>query len=547
MRVRNKKERLSVHAISGTNTVLLGLDVPESARKGLLGFAIHRIDHTSKSECWLRGFRWFRATEPRDLVPGMEVETKCHPIQAFLWGDYTARPDHIYTYTVVSMYGRPDSLRVGKEVSVRVLTESEDYGRHAIFFNRGVAGSQAYARRFGNRLPNEVPHREAYIWLSRGLEEAILSYIAQASDGSYALRAAVYEFSYPPVLDAFAAAARKGVGVQIVYDRRARGPYEATEEAVESAGLTHCMIPRTKNPSYIAHNKFIVLLKNGKPIQVWTGSTNFTEGGIFGQSNVGHIVRDARVAEAYLGYWKRLAEDPDAKSLRRENLDCNADPLGSLDEDAIYPVFSPRTSLAELEWFAERMGQATRSSFLTSAFGVCETLAQVLGTPTDGARYIMLEKPGKTFEEFHGVPGNRVAIGAVLRYHQEIGDQRLHGWVDERLTSLNDHVRYLHTKYMLVDPLTENPTVISGSANFSHASVANNDENMLIIRSNKRVSDIFLGEFMRLFTHFYFRDIVDRILQPQSGKAYHLTSDDSWTEPYFDADSIYHRERVLFR
>ena len=63
---------------------------------------------------------------------------------------------------------------------------------------------------------------------------------------------------------------------------------------------------------------------------------------------------------------------------------------------------------------------------------------------------------------------------------------------------------------MLVDCLSESPTVITGSANFSLASVENNDENMLVVRGNRRVADLYYVEFMRLFGHFGFRDEVAR-------------------------------------
>jgi len=41
----------------------------------------------------------------------------------------------------------------------------------------------------------------------------------------------------------------------------------------------------------------------------------------------------------------------------------------------------------------------------------------------------------------------------------------------------------------------------------SAASTTDNDDNMIIVRGNKRVADIYLGEFMRLYTHFSFRGI----------------------------------------
>ena len=59
---------------------------------------------------------------------------------------------------------------------------------------------------------------------------------------------------------------------------------------------------------------------------------------------------------------------------------------------------------------------------------------------------------------------------------------------------------------MLIDPLSSNPIVIGGSANFSDASTNKNDENMILIKGNKRVADIYFGEFVRLFSHFSFRE-----------------------------------------
>ena len=40
---------------------------------------------------------------------------------------------------------------------------------------------------------------------------------------------------------------------------------------------------------------------------------------------------------------------------------------------------------------------------------------------------------------------------------------------------------------MLVDPLSDNPIVVAGSANFSDASTKQNDENMIVVVGNKKV------------------------------------------------------------
>jgi phosphatidylserine/phosphatidylglycerophosphate/cardiolipin synthase-like enzyme len=62
---------------------------------------------------------------------------------------------------------------------------------------------------------------------------------------------------------------------------------------------------------------------------------------------------------------------------------------------------------------------------------------------------------------------------------------------------------------MLVDPLGRDPIVITGSANFSTASTADNDENMLAIRGSFRAADIYFTEFNRLFNHYYFRSVTE--------------------------------------
>ena len=68
---------------------------------------------------------------------------------------------------------------------------------------------------------------------------------------------------------------------------------------------------------------------------------------------------------------------------------------------------------------------------------------------------------------------------------------------------------YVHSKFLLRDPLGLDPIVITGSANFSAASTNSNDENMLVIRGDQRVADIYLTEFNRIFNHYYFRSVAE--------------------------------------
>ena len=93
---------------------------------------------------------------------------------------------------------------------------------------------------------------------------------------------------------------------------------------------------------------------------------------------------------------------------------------------------------------------------------------------------------------------------------------------------------------MLVDPLGDQPIVVSGSANFSEGERHTNDENMLVIRGDKRIADIYFGEYMRLYTHYAFREAVKWAMQtkqvgkPEKWKPNFLINDDSWMKQYFD-------------
>jgi len=546
MRKRGKGNGISLHAVAGTHVVLLGIDLPDkSRRKKLLGFAIHREDQTEHEQYWLSGYKTFQAVNPNP-VPGALVDTRDGPVQNLLWSDYTAKPDHTYTYTVVPMTGEPKNLIQGKGARVTVSTESEDHGTHAVFFNRAVIGSEAYARKFGNVPPGQVPGRAAYKWLSRGLEEAIVRFIGRARNSHYALRAAVYEFDWPPVLEAFAAAAKRKADVKIVYDHRQKEPGATTDHAVKEAGIGALMKKRRTNKSYLSHNKFIVLLKDGKPIEVWTGSTNFTESGIFGQSNVGHLVRDPQVAAAYLDYWERLNQDPKAPALRQANVAATPDPTGAPKANSITPLFSPRTSLAALEWYGARLAAAGGSACFTAAFGVNPVLAQALEQPKPYLRFVLLERRDKHQKALEADPNVRFSIGTTLTIEAA---QQVEHYLREFKNPLGTWVLYVHTKYMLLDPLSKAPTVISGSANFSDASTHDNDENMLVIQGDTRVADVYLGEFMRLFDHFRFRDVLNR-LAAKPGSDRHqrafLTPDDTWLKPYYTKGTYKFLRRELF-
>jgi phosphatidylserine/phosphatidylglycerophosphate/cardiolipin synthase-like enzyme len=552
VRRRVKNGGVTVQAIAGTRAVFFGLDLDAPARPGCLGFAVHRNDHTDHEDRPLAGFKTFRSVVPNP-DPAKFYSSVDHPVQSFYWGDYTAKPGHEYTYRFVPRYGTPGALQdhPGVEAGVAVSAADPMQRTHGIFFNRGVAASQAYAERFGappHQLPPEK-QAEAMAWLSRGLAEAIRAFIGQASSPRFALRAAVYEFTEPSVLAAFRQAHEAGADVRIVY--HARDDHEGTKNraAVLDAALDPAILIERTNAK-IAHNKFIVLCEvdaggagGMTPISVWTGSTNFSEGGIFGHSNVGHWVRDPAVAGRYLDYWTELDGNPETPDLRDWVSANSAFDPDAMSGEGIHTLFSPRHGLAPLNWYASRFGGAGVLANITEAFGMGQAFEDALVAATgDALHFVMLDQQDSHQATWSQSPTTFVAVGSAG------GPEELSRWAEEHLTGFNPRVPYLHTKILLVDALDADPTVISGSANFSPDSTSTNDENMLVVRGDTDLADVYFSEYARIFQHFYARWWASQLSKETADAHAHsfLAETDAWQTPYFTAGNPKQLARTVY-
>jgi phosphatidylserine/phosphatidylglycerophosphate/cardiolipin synthase-like enzyme len=543
-----------VNAIAGSNVVMLGLDLPEARREGCLGFAIQREDHTEDERYWMSGTKTFAETEPA-LGPGGQVSSREHPFQTFQWADYSAKPAHDYTYSAIPLYGSPSALEEGPRASVRVQTESEVGETHTVFFNRGSVATQEYARRFQNKAPDKLAGEEreaAFRWLSRGLVEALLAFVARAKDSDYGLYGAFYEFEWSPVLDAVRAAHLRGAEVRVVYHAVGKGgTTEDNLAAIEEARILSLCTPRTTGK--LMHNKFFVLTHRDRPIAVWTGSTNLTMNGIYGHLNCGHVVEDREVAERYLAYWNELRTSPDSAEEKAWMAAENPAPPEPWTAQTT-PIFSPRSGERLLDWLAEVAAMAKDPGdalFMTFAFGMDQRFKEVYRRDDEALRFALMDKPGSG----RGLEQGKKDIAEIRRRRNvvvAIGNRIVTNSFDRWLAEhggLTFNVKWVHSKFMLVNPLSRAPVVVTGSGNFSGESVDTNNENMLVIRGNTRVADIYLGEFMRLYTHYAFREAVaiaqasgDTEWRPQ-----HLESDwRSWQRDYFDpGDDRFLRRRYF--
>lgn len=572
MRFRSPKDPAGrVFAVSGVNTVSFGIATSSKSNDGLLGFAVERVDASEHERYFMPGFKVFRSVVPHPDAH-TQVSTREHPVQSFVWDDFTAKPDHEYEYRFHPVKGTPKNLDHRSDpLTIKVRTEPliSDL-EHDVFFNRGVASSQAYQRRFGRTpiasLKPKKKQKEALAWLSRELGTAVLRFIGSCESGDRLL-CCFYEFRYEPVADALAAAIKRGVDVRIIVDAK-------VNESTDEQGRLHPSFPREDNFAMIAkaripkakvvlrearandiqHNKFMVRIAPGHgPIEVWTGSTNMSPGGISGQTNVGHWVRNPDVATQFARYWDLLATDPGgatgdtrAEATRKnkafqaavEQLSPATD-LGHLPKGTT-ALFSPRLGDAVLHAYGKLLDGASGVGCITLAFGISSVFKDLLKDNTSHSQlvFILLEKKDQ--------PNPRsktafVAINASNNVYKAWGSflqDPVYQWARETnagLLGLNQHVRYIHSKFLLVDPLSDDPTVVTGSANFSVASTRENDENMIVVRGDRRTADIYFTEFNRLFNHYYFRSVTEDVREHHGrpgGESLFLVETPEWQKKY---------------
>jgi len=454
------------------------------------------------------------------------------------------------------MRGAPAALTRDEAPLLFELRPSlEDPGDLGVFVNRGVTAAMAYLSRFKNQHPSEVG-RAAYQWLSRGLKESLLGFIAAADPGD-ALHVAIYEFFDHEVARAFRDAVDRRVDVRIVHDAKpGKRSTAENEEVIHHFGLEEFRVKRTT--VNISHNKIVIRLVNGVAREVWTGSANFSENAFNYQTNVALIVRDPNAVQHFEDYFQALTHNPskaDSKLTNREIMD-QANVIAERFADKTF--FSPIRKKEILEASVELIRSAGSAVLISAPFGVDKTMIEALHANSDDIiEYGLVNATArKKIKQLQRRNTRFFTPNRLKTYMGRSWDAKAFG------------AHKIHAKTIVIDPWSDNPRVLIGSANFSKASCSDNDENALLITGNKRLSSIIATEFMRMYDHYKSRYYIDRFnyknkaikkenkqrkaqgLDPKPLKKMdiHLKNDKSWSRTAFDSGSASHkfRDRIVF-
>ncbi|MEO8765438.1 MAG: phospholipase D-like domain-containing protein [Ginsengibacter sp.] len=563
MRYKKTRNTLKLYAVAGTQTVLLSFDIAKEKldNKNFLGFSVERKDKNGKIKI-LDGIKHFeslkKTTDPEIRNTSL--------VQSFYWHDYTVDPGQPYTYTIKPMFGTAINFQPKFQNSIKITTEQLHAGKHSVYFNYGVTGSQAYAnnREYGNKAISGLKGKaleHALSFLGRDLwSEGLVKFVRQATGPKFSIYGAFYEFQYPDFLYELKAAQQRGADVQLIVSGKADQYEDKTykngtvrfnnKTMIKKAELVSSIRTLRTKPSQ-PHNKFMVLCENGKPTQVWTGSANITLAGIFGQCNTGHWIEDDKIAEQYLAYWQGLVGDPVMSKQAKvsESIQPDTDlinlPKGS------YLFFSPRdlphvkdTTPVHLQHYADLIDSAKELVCMIFPFNMDKSFDTVFKKDKEYLRLLLFESASDAKNAKSNDTDVKVTAGAIYE-----GDEK--DWAKEITTKATTGagILYVHNKFFIIDPLSDNPIVVTGSANFSANSIQNNDENSILIKGDARVADIYLSEFDRLFVHFwprYLRATQSKNNKKPEGFDKPLDETFTWHNDYFDPARFEMKRKQLF-
>jgi phosphatidylserine/phosphatidylglycerophosphate/cardiolipin synthase-like enzyme len=541
--VANPQDDFRVKAYAGTNGVLLAMDLAEPRRKGLLGFAIEK---QQGDKPWLFLFNSLTFPGKAHTFPQYHATPSDKaPLQKFRWADYAVNPGTTMHYRVHLAYGKADAPQLGESLALSITSDNGHPANQSVIFNRAVAASQAFQRKFpdldaqisaNKNLPIEAWPDAARLWLENGLLERLLGFIERAVDAQWALDIAIYEYQLQAIVDAVNAAFARGVQVRVLYHAQPDDPGTTFNEA-NLARLPEAN-KRGRVTHNIFHNKFIVLSRvdgagQRQPQAVLCGSTNFTANGVYRQANVVHTLDDETIAMRYLQMFEEVWANPADVGATR-NWITEHNPMDSAQP--LFAGFSPRRGGADLREFVEIIEAAKKDVLFVTAFSLPDAILNaLLGKPHDDILRYGLQNTASRITGFHADRSAEFAATALL-------NTGLEGWLKENMKGQKGNL-LVHTKAVVSDFTSDTPTIISGSHNFSTSASNGNDENFLIIRGDTDLADRYGLELLRFYEHYRFRYFAKKLALKQVSP---LAVDDSWTHDYYVEGDLRQLSRLRF-
>lgn len=549
---KTAKGGLTVKAYRGDGSAMLAFDLDEKQCANLAGFAIKRTAPDGKS-CYLPNHLSFTNAVTSDThIEDLDGEPSNEaPFQKFHWIDVVEDvQDGKYKYDVTAMYfDKGDKLKAGPSLNVSVEILPTRFGNFEYGFTRGYLSSQAYAQLFKNapiRPPKksiDYPtkgYQQQYEWLGFHARKLVFDFLDECvKDKSITVDLFAYDLDEPDFmrgLQKLGKRLRAFLDNAPLHTKVGALEIEAHKLLVKSAGAANV---KQGHFHRFAHNKVMIMKKDGKPVKVLTGSANFSVRGLYVQANNILVFEDAQTAQLYEEAFEQSFNDETkfATSAIAEGWHDVEDP--GLPRFSV--CFSPHhTAEVSLQKVADAIKKASSSVI----FAVMELAGG--GTVMDELKTEYKEKNIFSYgmsQTMGGVkvykPGHANSVLVPFSFLKGKVPPPFH----DEYSGGSGIV--IHDKFVVVDFNGANPVVFTGSSNLASGGEMANGDNLIAIY-DESVATAYAIEAIRLINHYHFRATMQQssdekpmVLQPNDAK-------DKWWEPYYDQNNILFHERVLF-
>lgn len=270
--------------------------------------------------------------------------------------------------------------------------------------------------------------------------------------------AALFEIESPRIAEELVKAVRRGVRIRMVLEEDQITNHEV--DLLRGAGIPLV----TDGRSARMHNKFLVIDRE----RVWTGSMNVTDNGAWKNNNNGVLIRSEKIAENYTAEFEEMFID---RSFGARSPSRTPNTLVKLGEVDIYNYFAPEDDVVPK---ITRLIRLAKREIRFMAFSFTD---DEIGT-------LLVER----FHDGLDVAGIVEAWGASLK------SSEIHRFREAGMPVLTDrNSGLMHHKVMVIDRVW----TILGSYNFSASAATQNDENVLIIKSEE-IARQMLEEYDRV-------------------------------------------------
>ncbi len=490
------------------------------------------------------------------------------PFQRFNWSDYEVNAGDTVRYKVTAMIdggtGRPYQKGPKSKWTPWIeLTASVTDG-FSCYFNRGLVLSQFVARYMKDKglspakLKAELKgnvNPAFRNFLEGDLGARIRKMLNEAKNGANKVNAALYELDDKILEDAMIAT---GANLNLILangsDKTGDGNKQSRKHLNDNGIPT---IDRMLGSKGLGHNKFVVLTDQNGPHAVWTGSTNWATTGLCTQINNGVHIENAAIANLYNQQWELLkrASPPitDPAKFTNELIQANDQShTFSIGTTQVTIWFTRTSDGRDMQALRELISHAKHAilflMFTPGAAGLHKAAGKRAGekgmyvrgvvsnlgtTSEDNAKNVLDVKLVSNDQAFKP---DRYSVLQPQGVEADLG-----AWIGEvtRRNFLSEigHA-IVHSKVLVIDPLSKNPVVVTGSHNYSDPASKKNDENLVIIRGNKPLAMAYAAHIMSVYQHYRYRSYIREKLAEGKKPWSFLVDNDQWLKDELDTKAL---------